>query len=73
LFDLDKQMEKILTSNLPAHKKTKLYNEALQKLRLYEKKKRPEKPQRRKIAYRVDPFKRLQETNPCQNSFKGGA
>ena len=49
LSDLDQQMNKILTSTLSEHEKVKLYNEALQKSRFFEKKRRPQKTKEKPI------------------------
>jgi len=69
LFDLDKRMEEILKSKLPAHKKVKLYNEALQKSTFLRKEKTPPKKQKRsKTAYRatlLKNYKKQTYANEC--------
>ena len=69
LFELDAEMQKILTFNRPDSKKITLYNEALQKSKLFLKKFQPETPVKKPLSESAV-LKRFKKRTKAKNYSK---
>ena len=69
LSELDAKMQEILTSNRPDNKKVTLYNEALQKSKLFLKKFQPKTPVKKALS-ETAVLKRFKKTSQSQKTVQ---